>query len=239
MQNKKERVTLEICPICNSDNVAKAYSITLRLVCFIILLFIIPYGIFICWIPLVLPYRHICQICGTELKPEQILKMDWREKRELVKEYDALEMKLAPFFGKWIKDTAENIYKITKAKGLLLLVKINDKNDIILYRVIAYTGEQPIPELSVSTKISSKFRFVIQRVSSTGEEDKDYILTELGKELLTEDEFQQLIDKNTDIKSWLNKMSEGQPVWKVDIMPEEDLAEANGANKQKISYPRI
>jgi len=101
---------VKLCPECKSDSIEKSYSIGLRVVVCIILLFI-PFGIFFCWIPFVFPYTYRCKVCGTDVKEEELIDIDWREKEIMLEQYKIFEEKLAPFLDKWFLEK-EKVYKV-------------------------------------------------------------------------------------------------------------------------------
>jgi len=72
------------CPACKSDSIEKNSSIGLRVIACIILLFI-PYGIFLCWIPFIIPYTFTCKVCGYSANENELISIDWREKEKLEK----------------------------------------------------------------------------------------------------------------------------------------------------------
>ncbi|WP_138414590.1 LITAF-like zinc ribbon domain-containing protein [Aquibacillus sediminis] len=216
---------MDICPICKSDDVEKTYSIGLRVLVCVILLFV-PFGIFFCWIPFVFPYRHVCHVCGTDLSSDQLLRMDWREKEELLKEHQHLEEMVSPFLGKWVKDQEEGIFKVAKGKGQIFLVEIQGVRKVTTYRVVAYNEQNNVPEIKVSPKVGAKFRHVIKEAGDfiSFDDETEYTnepsLTELGKELLTEDEFNHIIDSDLDIDDWLKNLCMDQQKIKIDILAE-------------------
>lgn len=195
---------MDICPKCKSDSVEKAYSIGLRVAICIIFIFI-PYGIFVCWLPFVFPYKYDCQVCGSEIDASDIIKMDWREREELSKEHHELEEKIAPYIGKWIQDQDERILKLAKVKGQLLLVGNNEVKPRT-YRVVGFNNENEVPEIKASSEVGRKYRTVFQE-AGFGEPQiptDELSLSDLGKELLTEAEFNQMKENS----NWVKEMEE-------------------------------
>ncbi|GEL77761.1 LITAF-like zinc ribbon domain-containing protein [Tenuibacillus multivorans] len=216
---------MDICPECKSDDVEKTYSIGLRVVVCVILLFI-PYGIFFCWIPFVFPYTHVCNVCGTELSSDQLLRMDWREREELLKEHQQLEEKLFPYLGKWIEDQEERLFKVAKGKGQIFLVEVNGTKKATTYRVVEYNEQNDVPEIKSSSKVGSKFRRVIQEAGDfVSFDENEYTnktsLTELGKELLTKDEFNNIKDNDLDIHNWLKELGKNLQIINVEILSDQ------------------
>lgn len=213
---------MDICPECKSDDVEKTYSIGLRVLVCVILLFI-PYGIFLCWIPFVFPYRHICHVCGTEIEADQLLRMDWREREELLKEHQELEEKVTPYLGKWIEDQTGRVFKVAKGKGQIFLVEINDVKNVTTYRVISCNEKIDSPKMKASSKVGWKFRNVIQDSVSfdDNENSNETVLTEIGKDLLTEDEFKHIKDDDIDIHNWLKELNKNQQKVNIEIISSE------------------
>lgn len=82
---------MKLCNNCKSDMLERTSSIGARIfVCIMILLFI-PFGIFLFWIPFVIPHRYECKKCGTESKENDLLEVDWREKEKILEEEKKLE----------------------------------------------------------------------------------------------------------------------------------------------------
>ncbi|WP_096185749.1 hypothetical protein [Evansella halocellulosilytica] len=217
---------MDICPECKSDDVEKTYSIGLRVVVCLIFVFIIPYGIFLCWIPFVFPYKHVCHVCGSEIESDQLLRMDWREREELLKEHQKLEGEVAPFLGKWIEDQVGRIYKVAKGKGQIFLVEIN-KQEVTIYRVVACNEKNDALEIKASSKVGSKFRRIIQDSGDFGSfDDNDYTnettLTQIGQELFTKDEFNHIKDDNLDIHYWLKELGKIQQKVNVEILSDKE-----------------
>lgn len=219
------RLVMDICPECKSDDVEKTYSMGLRVAVCVILLFV-PFGIFICWIPFVFPYTHVCHVCGTELSSDQLLRMDWREKEELLKEHQQLEEKLSPFLGEWIEDQEERHFKVAKGKGQIFLIEINGTQKAKTYRVVDYNEQNDVPEIISSSKVGSKFQRVIQEPGDfvsfdENEHTNETSLTELGKELLTEDEFNHIIDDDLDIHNSLKEFGKNLQKINVEILSDK------------------
>lgn len=74
---------MKLCIHCESDLVVKKNFLAWKIPIAIILAFI-PYGIFICWLPFLLPSKYACNNCGRELS--QVKEVDWREFEKLKKE---------------------------------------------------------------------------------------------------------------------------------------------------------
>lgn len=148
--------------------------------------------------------------------------MDWREREEIVKEYQELEKKITNLLGMWIEDQTGRIFKVAKAKGQIFLVEVNDEKKVITYRVTACDEQSEILKISASSKVGSKFQMIIQDSGSFVENEytTEATLTEIGNELLTEDEFNYILDVKMDIHSWLKE--EIQHKVKVEIISDSD-----------------
>lgn len=71
---------MKICHYCQSDMLEKRMFLFLKIPLAIILLFV-PYGIYICWLPFLIPSNYACKKCGKEMqKPKEI---DWREYKKI------------------------------------------------------------------------------------------------------------------------------------------------------------
>lgn len=144
---------MKICPECYSDNVERTSSIGVRLIICILLLFI-PFGIFICWIPFVFPHRFICKVCGKDDKEELLVDVDWRESEILLENQKTLENNLKSKFDKWFI-LEDNLYKVVKVRGYLLLVKVTEKNiDTLLIKDYSLDTNT----IKVIGRLSSKFK---------------------------------------------------------------------------------
>lgn len=74
---------MKLCIHCESDLVEKKNFFALKIPIAIILI-LVPYGIFICWLPFVIPGNFACKKCGREFrKPKEI---DCREFEKLKRE---------------------------------------------------------------------------------------------------------------------------------------------------------
>jgi len=197
---------MKVCPECFSDSIERTSSVGLRVVMCIILLFI-PFGLFICWIPFVFPHTYRCNICGKEGKEEELIGMDWREKEILLEKQKAMEKNLEPTMGKWLK-AEENLYKVTKGKGHLLLLQATEEKFKLL-RIDDY-----LPETN-TIKVKGEFTkgFEVLTPKSAEPEANSTVdkyepiaginvtpklteatLTAFGQQLITEEEFSALKD---------------------------------------------
>lgn len=80
---------MKVCPECKSDMLEETSSTVLRVIICLILIFIIPFGIFFCWIPFVFSRKYVCKNCGSDVStPEDI---DWREIDEKKQEYKEVQ----------------------------------------------------------------------------------------------------------------------------------------------------
>ncbi|ABR48284.1 hypothetical protein Amet_2125 [Alkaliphilus metalliredigens QYMF] len=188
---------MKVCPECYSDNVERTSSIGARLFICIFLLFI-PFGIFICWIPFVFPHRFICKVCGKDDKEEMMVAIDWRESEILLENQKTLENNLRPKFDRWF-NFEDSLYKIVKARGYLLLLKVT-KNNIETLLIKEYSSDTNI--IKTTSSLSNKFKALKTNsaannsMNNSGYNSSIYdsiinkmILTPIGNELITEEEF--------------------------------------------------
>ncbi|RPF52078.1 hypothetical protein [Aquisalibacillus elongatus] len=213
-----------LCPECKSDHVEKTYSIGLRVIVCIILLFI-PYGILICWVPFVFPYKYICYLCGTETVNDQMLQIDWREREELAKEFFRFEEKIDPLLGEWIEDQDGRIFKVAKGKGQFFLVEVKDIENVTTHRIVDYIEEPNTSEIKASSKVGVNYRRVLQNDPvdfSTDISTTKPDLTDLGKELLTEDEHKHIIDRDLDLNNWLKNLPKNQQEINVEFLLDQE-----------------
>ncbi|OEH93855.1 hypothetical protein [Bacillus solimangrovi] len=77
---------MKLCTHCDSDMVEKNNFLGFKIPIAIVLI-LIPYGIFVCWLPFIIPGNYICKNCGREFR--KVKEIDWREyekMKELQKE---------------------------------------------------------------------------------------------------------------------------------------------------------
>lgn len=65
---------------CESDRVEKQNFFALKIPIAIILTFI-PYGIFMCWLPFIIPGNYACKRCGREFRKAK--EINWQEYERL------------------------------------------------------------------------------------------------------------------------------------------------------------
>ncbi|MBZ4655217.1 MAG: hypothetical protein JG781_2576 [Peptococcaceae bacterium] len=87
---------MKLCPKCHSDSIERTSSIGLRVVICILILIFIPFGLLFCWIPFVFPHTYQCHNYGKDMKEEEVVEMDWREREALLEKEKRLEEKLQP-----------------------------------------------------------------------------------------------------------------------------------------------
>jgi len=97
-------IILKHCPVCNSDDLDRSSAIPLRVIAAIILTFIIPMGVFIAWIPFLLPYAYLCRRCGNETKEEKLMHSDWRERTTWIEKEEKQSELLSPLEKQWFDD---------------------------------------------------------------------------------------------------------------------------------------
>jgi hypothetical protein len=181
----KELIAMMLCPKCKSDTVERTSSTGARVIVCIILLFI-PFGFLFCWIPFVFPHTYKCNVCGNEGKEEELLNVDWRERDDLMKEYENLGQKLYLLEDKWIKNQHSNLCKIVKTSGKVYLLELTESNNIGTYRILHYIEGEDLNTVIVKN-ISEDFS-----VMAKGE-DNILFLTSFGKELITLEEFEEIV----------------------------------------------
>ncbi|WP_018924446.1 hypothetical protein [Salsuginibacillus kocurii] len=195
--NRKERLKVSICPECMSDNIDQRSSIALRVVCALILIVFVPLGIFIAWVPFVLPIIYQCNKCGVSKRKEEMETMDWRDKETFTDEYQMLEQRLLPYFNTWIEDQDNQVAKLIKAESLFLLLYVTNEQ-ITLHRI------KEIDEVELPLRLHT--------VHLTGNHLKvarnNYLtLTEFGKKLLTDEEAAMIHNeetkRGTKLRDWL------------------------------------
>jgi len=210
---------VKLCPECKSDSIEKSYSIGLRVVGCIILLFI-PFGIFFCWIPFVFPYTYRCKVCGTDVKEEELIDIDWREKEIMLEQYKIFEGKLAPLLDKWFLDE-EKVYKIVKAKGQFLLLVFTD-NDIYPSRIVNYINENGINKFTINKKLTSEFHLFknqgvgIYDVNNKEVEEPQDSLSSFGKQVISENELLKYKYGKDSLIEWLKQ--DGKFVENIEIV---------------------
>ncbi len=199
---------MKLCPECKSDKIEKGYSIGLRVVGCIILLFI-PFGFFFCWIPFVLPYTYSCKVCGVNVKEEELIDIDWREKEIMLEDYKLFEEKLNPFLDKWFIAN-EKIYKIVKAKGQFLLLEFVNDNTYT-YRIVDYVNENGINKFTISKKLTSEFdllknQWIVEYDASDNKAEKsEDILSSFGKQVISENELIKFKSGKDALIEWIEQ----------------------------------
>lgn len=116
---------MQLCPDCKSDTVERTSSTTLRVIGCLVLIFIIPFGLFFAWIPFVLPHTFRCHNCKRQGNESDLMHVDWRERDELLAEDRQLGQKLDPLKEYWFEQMA-SLYKITDVNHMYILVKVSE-----------------------------------------------------------------------------------------------------------------
>ncbi len=70
---------MKICSNCKSDVIEVNQRIALKVILILLLIFLVPYGLFLVWVPFLIPSIYTCKLCGSEKEPVDI---DWREYEE-------------------------------------------------------------------------------------------------------------------------------------------------------------
>lgn len=200
---------MKLCPKCKSDSLEMTSSPGLRVLACIVLLFI-PFGIFLCWLPFVLPHSYRCRICGAKLEAGALLELDWRERDVLMEKHRLLEAKLAPLAGAWLKDQDGTAHKIVQARGQFLLLQLN-KHRIDPLRVVEYMNSIGQETLLLSDSWAAELEMIERSSYSTAApgtklaDGPAIVLTELGQQLLTEPELQKMGEGNDILLEWLEE----------------------------------
>ncbi|WP_188205589.1 hypothetical protein [Alkalibacillus aidingensis] len=214
---------MNICPKCKSDSLEKGYSMGLRVLVCLLLAIVVPFGILFCWIPFVFPYKYHCDVCGSDVDRDDVVQMDWREREELIKEHQQFEEKIAPFLGKWIEGDDGKIFKVAKGKGLLLLVEPFSEDEQETYRIVNYHDRGGEPTIAVSPKVGKKYLHVTDVVGSFANGDPmETALTTIGRDLITEEEFDLIKDSESDFYEVMKEQGKVEQDINIEMVTESD-----------------
>ncbi|MDW7675085.1 MAG: hypothetical protein SCK28_11180 [Bacillota bacterium] len=206
---------MRLCPECKSDSIERTSSMAARVIICLILIFFIPFGIFVAWVPFVFAHTYRCNVCGSEGKEEQLVEMDWRERELLLEEHKGLEGSLAPLLGKWFATEGERLFKITKGKGQLLVVEFSPGN-MTAMRIHEYVEGVDYSRLVVKENLSSEFNLIKEEENEVyssfdlkGENINSYRdikLSAFGQSVVREDEFSELRERDfNNMLDWLRQ----------------------------------
>ncbi len=204
---------MKICPQCTSDSHERTSSTGLRVVLCLILIFIVPYGFFICWVPFIFPHKFHCNVCGYHGKEEELLTLDWRESEELKEKHRELHESLQLVKDRWVQDTEHNSYKVVHGKGQYLLIKVQE-NNIVPYRIVGYHIDSKPNIILIKDNLAENFNVTL---SISKNVDKSNIqLNDFGKTILMDEEFDEFLNRSLlAFSQWLTQSN--KVAIKVDI----------------------
>ncbi|MDQ0254008.1 hypothetical protein J2S74_001381 [Evansella vedderi] len=183
---------MQLCPECKSDTVQRTSSTPLRVILCLILIFIIPFGLFFAWIPFVFPHTFECKNCGKQGNESELKQVDWREREMLLVNEKAFGNRLQPIMEYWFEQMGY-LYKITMENHMFVLVKVSEQE------VVAYH----IHDLKDSN-------FLVQSLSGKlavfTDTEFDWEPTSFGEKLFTSDEIQFIQNRDySGLKDHLHK----------------------------------
>lgn len=153
---------MKICPKCHSDLLEKHSFILIKVVACVGIAYFIPMGIFVCWLPFLIPYKYECRNCHQRIAKQDIKQIDWREREQLLtleadddrpaniqelskkQRMNNLEDRMQSQISKWFTDKNNDLYKTVSLNGDIFLVKLL-KETCQVYWVTNYEV-QPMPK---------------------------------------------------------------------------------------------
>ena len=106
------------CPVCKSDDLDRSSAIPLRVIAALILAFLVPMGVFIAWIPFIIPHAFLCRRCGNETGEKDLLRSDWRERDSWEADEVSRTENLSSLENQWIDDGDGPLKKVVCFHGL-------------------------------------------------------------------------------------------------------------------------
>lgn len=118
---------MNLCPHCLSDQIERSTSIGLRIFVCLILLFLVPFGFFFCWLPFVFSHIYRCLRCHEETKEGELLLLDWRNRNQLVSYSKEYHSSILPVIGQWLIYN-EALYKLVQKEQWIFLLEVKDNS---------------------------------------------------------------------------------------------------------------
>jgi hypothetical protein len=118
---------MNLCPYCLSDQIERTTSTGLRIVVCLILIFIVPFGFFFCWVPFVFSHKYRCLRCHEETKENDLLLLDWRDREQLLAYSKENHSSILPLIGQWINYN-DRLYKLVQKEQWVFLVEVKEQS---------------------------------------------------------------------------------------------------------------
>ncbi|WP_078552067.1 hypothetical protein [Bacillus alkalicellulosilyticus] len=102
----------------------------------LILIFLIPYGVFVCWVPFILPHKFSCSNCFNNGKEAELVSIDWRDREKLIEQEKAFEEDVLPLMEKWFEREGK-LFKLSRREQKNWLIEVSNDNTRI-FRIKYY-----------------------------------------------------------------------------------------------------